>query len=214
MIQCGEVVRAGFEPGAFPARTDGHRRWDNTHERGESGWQEELLSLLPKWDFSRREFVMTSLAAGFALAVQPVSAETITTDTKGIEAGEVKIPVVDGEIPGYRGDARIGGTVSDGARGPRNLRRARAHQGHLPAIRQARLFCGCTGALCAARGRLEIDEHSGNPADRHESSGRTSAVRFGFHGRVGQEGGQSGYSEAGDHRLLLGWADCLAVLGA
>ena len=50
----------------------------------------------------RRGFVMTSLASGFALSVQPVSAETITTDTKGLEAGEVKIPVSDGEIPAYR----------------------------------------------------------------------------------------------------------------
>jgi carboxymethylenebutenolidase len=45
---------------------------------------------------------VTSLAAGFALAVQPVSAETITTDTEGLTAGEVRIPVADGEIPGYR----------------------------------------------------------------------------------------------------------------
>jgi carboxymethylenebutenolidase len=64
--------------------------------------QPELLSLIPKVDFTRREFVVTSLAAGFALAVQPVAAETITTDTTGLEAGEVKIPVKDGEIPGYR----------------------------------------------------------------------------------------------------------------
>jgi len=63
---------------------------------------EDLLSLLPKTDFTRRGFVVTSLAAGFALSVQPVSAETITTDTNGIEAGEVKIPVTDGQIPAYR----------------------------------------------------------------------------------------------------------------
>jgi carboxymethylenebutenolidase len=62
---------------------------------------EEIVNFLPKVDFSRRGFVVTSLAAGFALAVQPVSAETITTDTKGIEAGEVKIPVKDGTIPAY-----------------------------------------------------------------------------------------------------------------
>jgi carboxymethylenebutenolidase len=36
------------------------------------------------------------------MAVQPVSAQTISTDTKGLEAGEVKIPVPDGEIPAYR----------------------------------------------------------------------------------------------------------------
>jgi carboxymethylenebutenolidase len=53
-------------------------------------------------DLTRRGFVVTSLAAGFALATQPVSAQTITTDTKGLEAGEVKIPVTDGEVPAYR----------------------------------------------------------------------------------------------------------------
>jgi carboxymethylenebutenolidase len=45
---------------------------------------------------------VTTLASGFALAVQPVSAQTITTDTTGLIAGEVKIPVADGEIPAYR----------------------------------------------------------------------------------------------------------------
>jgi carboxymethylenebutenolidase len=63
---------------------------------------EELISFLPKIDFTRRGFVVTSLATGFALAVQPVSAETITTDTAGLEAGEVKIPTADGEMPAYR----------------------------------------------------------------------------------------------------------------
>lgn len=50
----------------------------------------------------RRGFVVSTLATGFALSVQPVSAETITTDTKGIDVGEVKVPVKDGEIPAYR----------------------------------------------------------------------------------------------------------------
>ena len=62
----------------------------------------ELISLLPKTDWTRRGFVCTTLASGFALAVQPVSAETITTDSEGLTAGEVKIPVKDGEIPAYR----------------------------------------------------------------------------------------------------------------
>src|SRR6516162_2295201 len=62
---------------------------------------DDLLSLEPNSDFTRREFVVTTLAAGFALAVQPVSADTITTDTKGLEAGEVKIPTKDGEMPAY-----------------------------------------------------------------------------------------------------------------
>jgi carboxymethylenebutenolidase len=70
---------------------------------------DDLLSLLPKADFTRRGFVVTSLAAGFAMAVQPVSAQTITTDTDGLEAGEVKIPVADGQIPAYRAMPARGG---------------------------------------------------------------------------------------------------------
>ena len=62
----------------------------------------DALSLLPKTDFSRRGFVVTTLASGFALAVRPVTAETITTSAEGLVAGEVKIPVKDGEIPAYR----------------------------------------------------------------------------------------------------------------
>lgn len=51
----------------------------------------------------RREFFATSIIAGFALAVQPISAQTvIKTDTTGLIAGEVKIPVSDGTIPAYR----------------------------------------------------------------------------------------------------------------
>lgn len=52
---------------------------------------------------SRREFIATAtLATGFALAVQPISAKVIKTNTKGLIAGTVKIPVADGEIPAYR----------------------------------------------------------------------------------------------------------------
>ncbi len=70
---------------------------------------DEARSLLPKATLTRREFVITTLAAGFALAVRPVSAQTITTDTDGLEAGEVKIPVADGTIPAYRAMPAIGG---------------------------------------------------------------------------------------------------------
>lgn len=71
--------------------------------------QIDLTRLKPLPDYNRRDFVVTALATGFALAVQPVSAETITTDTRGLEAGEVKIPVADGEIPGYRAMPDKGG---------------------------------------------------------------------------------------------------------
>ena len=68
-----------------------------------------LTSLLPPAALTRRGFVVTSLAAGFALAVQPVSAQTIVTDSNGLTVGEVKIPVSDGEIPGYRAMPAEGG---------------------------------------------------------------------------------------------------------
>lgn len=54
------------------------------------------------FNLTRRDFLVTSLAAGFALAVRPVAAETISTDTEGLQAGEVSIPVADGEIPAYQ----------------------------------------------------------------------------------------------------------------
>ncbi|MBD2340320.1 dienelactone hydrolase family protein [Calothrix sp. FACHB-156] len=54
-------------------------------------------------EITRRNFIATAtLATGFALAVQPVTAKVITTDTQGLVAGAVKIPVQDGEIPAYR----------------------------------------------------------------------------------------------------------------
>ncbi|HEY8518093.1 MAG TPA: dienelactone hydrolase family protein [Candidatus Binatia bacterium] len=52
---------------------------------------------------TRRELIVTSLATGFAAAVAPVLGHaTITTDTTGLEAGEVKIPVEGVELPAYR----------------------------------------------------------------------------------------------------------------
>jgi carboxymethylenebutenolidase len=68
-----------------------------------------LEGLLPRGQWTRRGFVVTSLATGFALSAQPVSAETITTDTNGLDAGEVKIPVADGSIPAYRAMPAQGG---------------------------------------------------------------------------------------------------------
>ncbi len=52
----------------------------------------------------RRGFLVTSILAGvFASAVQPIAAQTqIKTDTIGLTAGEIKIPVAGGEIPAYR----------------------------------------------------------------------------------------------------------------
>ena len=64
--------------------------------------QQELDSLVPTKDFSRRDFVRTAVGSGFAAAVMPVTAETIKTSSEGLEAGEVFIPVGDFKMPAYR----------------------------------------------------------------------------------------------------------------
>ncbi len=69
----------------------------------------ETLSLMGAKDWSRREFVVAVLASGFALSVQPVSAQTITTDDRGLTAGEVKVPTKDGQMPAYRAMPVTGG---------------------------------------------------------------------------------------------------------
>jgi carboxymethylenebutenolidase len=60
------------------------------------------------FDLTRRQAVAT-LAAGFALAVRPISAETITTSAEGLRAGEIQIPTPDGEIPAYMAALNAGG---------------------------------------------------------------------------------------------------------
>ena len=63
--------------------------------------REDLLALVTNREtVTRRDFVAGSLATGFALAVQPVCAQTmITTDTAGLSAGELQSPAAGGHIP-------------------------------------------------------------------------------------------------------------------
>jgi carboxymethylenebutenolidase len=65
--------------------------------------QSQLLGLTPSTRFSR------GLGAGFALAVPPAAATTITTDPKGLDARDVRIPVADGALPGFRAMPEAGG---------------------------------------------------------------------------------------------------------
>jgi carboxymethylenebutenolidase len=61
--------------------------------------QADFDSLLPAAQLDRRGFIVTALGAGFALAAQPVMAQTaIKTDSAGLTAGEIKI----GELAAYR----------------------------------------------------------------------------------------------------------------
>ena len=63
----------------------------------------QVRSLTPNTRFSRRGFAMTTLGVGFALAAQPIHAQTvITTSAEGLDAGEVKVRTPDGLMPAYR----------------------------------------------------------------------------------------------------------------
>ncbi|HEX6722506.1 MAG TPA: dienelactone hydrolase family protein [Burkholderiaceae bacterium] len=65
--------------------------------------EQEIDSLAPGRDYSRRAFVRTSVGSGFAAAAMPICAQTvIKTDTNGLIAGEVTIPVGDFKMPAYR----------------------------------------------------------------------------------------------------------------
>lgn len=66
-------------------------------------YREEIDSLAPGRDYSRRDFVRTTVGSGFAAAVMPVVAQTtIKTDSSGLTVGEVMIPVGDFKMPAYR----------------------------------------------------------------------------------------------------------------
>lgn len=59
-------------------------------------------SPLSPTDLNRRDFVRTAVGTGFAAAVLPVSAQAIKTDSEGLVAGEVTIPVGGFKMPAYR----------------------------------------------------------------------------------------------------------------
>ncbi|GIK87383.1 MAG: dienelactone hydrolase family protein [Burkholderiales bacterium] len=69
----------------------------------------ELRSLLAQRNVDRRTFVVTTLGAGFAAAVLPVGAQTITTPADGLTAGEVKVPAKGGAMAAYRAMPASGG---------------------------------------------------------------------------------------------------------
>jgi carboxymethylenebutenolidase len=53
-------------------------------------------------ELTRRELIAGTIGTGFALAVRPISASTITTSAEGLDAGDIRIPTPTGPIPGYR----------------------------------------------------------------------------------------------------------------
>jgi carboxymethylenebutenolidase len=71
--------------------------------------QADIANVFSRVELNRREMVVSGLAAGFALAVQPISAETISTSSEGLTASDVKIQAGDETIPGYRAMPAKGG---------------------------------------------------------------------------------------------------------
>jgi carboxymethylenebutenolidase len=63
----------------------------------------DVIGLTRAAPFSRRGFMTATaaLAAGYTLATGPVRADVIKTDTTGLDTGDAKIKVGEGEMPGY-----------------------------------------------------------------------------------------------------------------
>lgn len=76
----------------------------------DANFDADVRSLMPHVSLSRRQALVTTLATGFAIATQPVAAQTaIQTPADGLEAGEVKIATADVDIPAYRAMPSTGG---------------------------------------------------------------------------------------------------------
>jgi carboxymethylenebutenolidase len=61
----------------------------------------EVMAGLRSYPLARRGLMMSGLMSGLTLATTRVEAQVIHTDTAGLDAGEVKIPEADTELPGY-----------------------------------------------------------------------------------------------------------------
>jgi carboxymethylenebutenolidase len=70
---------------------------------------ESVLRGAPPSETNLRDFVTALLPQGFAKIVQPIASTTITTDTNGLIAGEVKIQTMTGPVPAYRAMPEKGG---------------------------------------------------------------------------------------------------------
>jgi carboxymethylenebutenolidase len=62
----------------------------------------DVDSLVPHVSFDRRTFLKAALGSGFAAAVLPVSAQTIHTDSVGLDAGEIAVRSGGDLVPAYR----------------------------------------------------------------------------------------------------------------
>jgi len=72
---------------------------------------DSVLRGAPPSDTSLSDLVTALLPQGFAKIVQPIASTTITTDTQGLTAGEVKIQTMTGPVPAYRAMPEKGGKL-------------------------------------------------------------------------------------------------------
>src|SRR3989304_6775068 len=78
-----------------------NQRGDDMNDKAQFD-QQHFHSLYPKVKFSRRGFIASSFAAGFAVSAGPVMAQqVIKTPADGLEVGEGVLPVAGGNLPIY-----------------------------------------------------------------------------------------------------------------
>ena len=175
--------------------------------------ENHLASLEPPvGDVSRRIFMAGGLATGFALATLPVSAQTITTDSNGLTAGEVRIPVADGSIPGYRAMPAEGGPFATVL----VVQEIFGVHEHIKDIcrRLAKLgYFAVAPALYAREGDVSQMTSSEEIIAKVVLKVPDAQVcdRPGFDRRMGGQHGQGRPRPARHHRLLLGRAPGLAL---
>ena len=69
-------------------------------------WSDDHFnSLVPKTPIDRRSFIAAAIAAGFAVAAEPVLAQAVKTPMDGLEGGDFKL----GDIPAYYAVPKSGG---------------------------------------------------------------------------------------------------------
>jgi carboxymethylenebutenolidase len=70
-----------------------------------------LGGALPRPESALGDIVTALLPQGFARIVQPIASTTISTDTKGLVAGEVTVSTMTGAVPAYRALPEKGGKL-------------------------------------------------------------------------------------------------------
>jgi carboxymethylenebutenolidase len=173
----------------------------------------EFESLVPMQSFDRRSFLATSLGAGFALAVQPVMAQTaIKTDDEGLVAGEIKVPVKDGEMVAYRA---LPQSVLPNRRLCWSFPRFLALHEYIRDVcrRLAKLgYCAIAPELFARQG--DPRQYSSIPEILSKITGKTpdALVMADLDACVVWACSRCRYDQPiGDYRILLGWPYYLAI---